>query len=291
MNVNHDLSENFAYSQEDTPILVASGRMSQYPGYAAMSHWHEDLELILVDSGVLHYNVNGTEVVIEPGDGIFINARQLHYAFVPEQTEVEYRCVLFHPSLLSGNLYFERKFILPVLYDETLSCRVLHRDEPIEGTILVACDTLFSVRDLAGYELLWMGQIYNIWHGLYRLRSPSKVTTGHHQQLRAIKDMVAFIGDHYKESITLQDISEVGNVSKTGCCTMFREYIHTSPIAYLNRCRLEQGAALLADSDLSVTQIAYSVGFSGASYFAEMFRQQYGLSPREYRKQKRKITE
>lgn len=291
MNGNSDLRESLAYSNEDTPILVTQGRMSQYPGYTAMSHWHEELECILVDSGVLHYNVNGTEIVIEPGDGIFINTRQLHYAFVPEQTEVAYRCVLFHPSLLGGNPYFERKFMLPVLYDATLSGRVLHRDDPTEGSILAACDTLFTVRDLAGHELLWMGRLYDIWHGLYQLRGPAKVTTGHPQQLRSIKDMVAFIGDHYKENITLQNISEAGSVSKTGCCVLFREYIRTSPIAYLNRCRLEQGAALLAGSDLSVTQIAYSVGFSGASYFAEMFRQQYGLSPREYRQQKRQTIE
>lgn len=286
MNVNSDLSEIFAYSQEDTPILIEKGRMSQYPGYTAMSHWHEDLEFILVDNGVLHYNVNGTEWVIEPGDGIFVNTRQLHYGFVPEQTEVEYRCVLFHPSLLSGNLYFERKFMLPVLYDETLSCRVLHRNDLTESTILTACDALFLAKEIAGCELVWMGRLYDIWHGLYVLRSPAKITTGHHQQLQAVKDMIAFIGKHYRENITLQEISEAGNVSKTGCCVLFREYIRTSPIAYLNRFRLEHGAELLTESDMNITQIAYNVGFSGASYFAEMFRQQYGMSPREYRNQK-----
>lgn len=286
MNVNSDLSENFAYSREDTPFLIEKGQMSVYPNYTAMSHWHEDLELILVDEGVLHYNVNGNVNVIEPGDGIFVNTRQLHYAFVPEQKEVLYRCILFHPSLLSGNLFFERKFLLPVLYDETLSYRLLHRDDPTEGAILTACDALFAAKELEGGELLWMGRIYDIWHGLYLLRSPAKVSTGHHQQLQAIKEMIAFIGNHYKENITLQEISEAGSVSKTGCCVLFREYIRTSPIAYLNRFRLEHGAELLTGSDLTVTQIAFHVGFSGASYFAEMFRQQYGVSPREYRKQK-----
>lgn len=289
MNVNRDLSESFAYSQEDIPILFEQGYMSQYPGYAFMSHWHEDLEWVLVDSGVLHYTVNGTEAVIEAGDGIFVNTRQLHAGFVPDKQEAACRAILFHPSLLAGNRYLEQKFLLPVLYDAMLSYRVLHRADPIEGELLCCCDQLFAARDGVGRELCWMGRLYDILHGLYRLRDPDNVSHEHQQQLQTIKDMVAFIGDHYKENITLQDISEAGSVSKTGCCVLFREYIRTSPIAYLNRCRLEQGAALLAGSDLSVTQIAYSVGFSGASYFAEMFRQQYGLSPREYRQQKRKI--
>ena len=72
-------------------------------------------------------------------------------------------------------------------------------------------------------------------------------------------------------------------MGKTNCCSLFQKYVNQSPNVYLIYCRLSKGAELLASTDLSVAEICYEVGFSGASYFAEMFRKRYGCSPSQYR--------
>jgi len=52
--------------------------------------------------------------------------------------------------------------------------------------------------------------------------------------------------------------------------------------AYLNRYRLRRARALLEASDKSITEVALAVGFSSSSYFARVFREEMGVSPRAY---------
>jgi AraC-like DNA-binding protein len=49
-------------------------------------------------------------------------------------------------------------------------------------------------------------------------------------------------------------------------------------------CRIREGKRLLAETDLSLSQIANILGFSSASYFSQSFRKSEGISPIEFRK-------
>ena len=65
-----------------------------------------------------------------------------------------------------------------------------------------------------------------------------------------------------------------------------------TPLQYLNHCRLEAAGRLLGEqSDRSVTEIALDCGFTSPQYFATVFGQHYGCSPREYRQQRSPIAE
>ncbi len=55
---NMDFSETVAYNNPLFPVYVRHGILSTYPNYSAISHWHEDLEFILVKKGEMTYNVN-----------------------------------------------------------------------------------------------------------------------------------------------------------------------------------------------------------------------------------------
>ena len=96
--------------------------------------------------------------------------------------------------------------------------------------------------------------------------------------------MVSYIESNYSRRITLENIAAAGNVCKTTCCSLFSSYTHQTPNVYLVNYRLSKGAELLIQTDLSITEICYETGFTGASYFTEMFRKSYGCSPTEYRK-------
>ena len=64
---------------------------------------------------------------------------------------------------------------------------------------------------------------------------------------------------------------------------LFRKYTGVSPAAYLSGLRLEHAAELLKSPECSITETAFRCGFSNLAYFSRVFRQKYGLSPREYR--------
>ena len=61
---------------------------------------------------------------------------------------------------------------------------------------------------------------------------------------------------------------------------LFQRYVGMSPKQYLNGLRLERARALLTETDLPVSEVAYGCGFNATNTFTKAFRQRYGVSPR-----------
>ena len=93
-----------------------------------------------------------------------------------------------------------------------------------------------------------------------------------------------YIDNHYKEPLTLDLLAEKANVNKYYLSHIYKEAYGISPISYMISCRIQEGKRLLADTDLSLSQISVILGFSSASYFSQSFRKAEGISPAEYRK-------
>lgn len=96
--------------------------------------------------------------------------------------------------------------------------------------------------------------------------------------------VLQYIDQHYKESITLDLLAEKVSINKYYMAHAFKREYGVSPINYLIACRIREGKRLLAETDLSLSQIAAVLGFSSSSYFSQSFRNAEGLSPTEYRK-------
>jgi AraC family transcriptional regulator, melibiose operon regulatory protein len=73
--LNSDASENVAYNNPDFPAYIKKGQLSNYPDFRAVSHWHDDLEFILILEGQMSYDVNGQKISLQTGEGIFVNSR------------------------------------------------------------------------------------------------------------------------------------------------------------------------------------------------------------------------
>lgn len=64
---------------------------------------------------------------------------------------------------------------------------------------------------------------------------------------------------------------------------IFNKMAGRSIHGYINHLRVEKAKVLLANTDLTVTEIAYALGFSDSNYFTRIFRQYCQMSPRAYR--------
>ena len=93
-----------------------------------------------------------------------------------------------------------------------------------------------------------------------------------------------YIDTNYAQDITLDSLAEITHINKFYLAHSFTECIGQSPISYLTERRLAACKELLSSSNLSVTQIANSAGFSSQSYFSQIFNKKVGMSPRQYRK-------
>lgn len=276
-------SEKVNYNSKEFQSYVKKGFLSSYPNYRAVSHWHNDLEFILILKGQMQYNINGKVVLLEEGNGIFVNSRQLHYGFSDSKLECEFICILLHPVLLCPTQFLEEKYVLPVTQNEGFSFCVLHKNVEWESNVLSILKKIYSVSKKDFYELKIQILFYNMWIELYK-NAPKSIETKSSHNLDALKNMIGFIQEHFKEKLLLDDIAEAGKVCKSRSCSIFQNYLNQTPVQFITGYRLKKSIELLKNSDKTVTEISYETGFQGASYYAESFKKNLGCSPSEYRK-------
>lgn len=93
-----------------------------------------------------------------------------------------------------------------------------------------------------------------------------------------------FIDSSYAQSISIQDMADIFNVSYSHLYRIFSRQIGKSPQEYLMTVRLNASKAWLENSELSMREIARGTGFSDEHHFNRMFVRHVGISPGEYRK-------
>ena len=108
-------------------------------------------------------------------------------------------------------------------------------------------------------------------------------TTGN-RQCAMIKH---YIDQHFKEALSLEQLAEKAHMNKYYLVHTFKEEYGVSPISYMISRRIVESKYLLAETNLSLSQIAQLLGFSSPSYFSQAFRKAQGISPMDYRKNAR----
>ncbi|MBT6043290.1 MAG: helix-turn-helix domain-containing protein [Gammaproteobacteria bacterium] len=92
----------------------------------------------------------------------------------------------------------------------------------------------------------------------------------------------------YNDEITLESISEKFSISIRSLNRRFKQATEKSPMQYLQQVRIENAQELLKTSNLSIAEVAYSVGYPDNSYFSALFRKSISVTPKEYRNLVRK---
>ena len=283
--------EEIFYHFGDFPAYVAREHLSDYPNMSGIGHWHEDVEFVVMTEGEMTYWVDGTSYRLEKDQGMFINARQIHYGYSADGKAGEFVCVRFHPSLIGVTEEVKRKYVLPVTGKENRGCLFLQPDIPEQKEMMeFLCRARMLCEQRAEELELELASIFlKIWRLLCRQMKISGADEREQDhRLPGLYQMMEFIQNNYGEKITLADIAREGKMCKSSCCKVFQEYLHKSPVAYLMEYRIRKSMEML-DSQLAITEVALNCGFSGASYYAETFRRIAGITPGEYRRRCRNL--
>ena len=111
-----------------------------------------------------------------------------------------------------------------------------------------------------------------------------KEVTDTEKQVKAIKDSIIFIREHYKEKLYIRNLSELTGLNEQYFIRFFGSVTGVSPLDYINRYRVEQAARLLKDTDTHVYEIAEECGFHNIGNFIKIFRSVTGETPHKFRK-------
>lgn len=281
--IRHDFSEAIDYIIPQFPIYIRKALLSEYHNFSAVSHWHEDIEFIYIISGEMQYDINGEVVTIYEHEGIMINSRNFHYGYSEKKQECEFICIIIHPSLFSGNNFIKDNYITPFTECSNLPYLLLSNPFWHQSILkdLMLLYQLYQTSDdfYVESQILTCKIFSSLCKNTKEVIHLEKHTTNH--LLVQLRKMVQYIQQHYAEPLTLEDIARIGEIGKTSCTTAFRTYMHTTPINYLLAYRMSQSVALLTETDKSITEVAYEVGFHDSSYYTKYFKKYYGMTPRE----------
>ena len=98
-------------------------------------------------------------------------------------------------------------------------------------------------------------------------------------------EVFQYVINNYTRKITMQELCKEFHYSVSSLSHMFKKQCGMSLNAYIEHLRLDKAKLLLENSDLSVTDISYMLGFCNPNYFSAVFRRKYQMTPKEYRKQ------
>ncbi len=254
-----------------------------HPRYHMSAHWHSEIELIKVLEGHLEIKLNNNEYLAKPGDIVFINSETLHQAIPHACT---YECIVFHINFLYNDTLSCRYFIESILSGENIvnEFNPLANDEfhKVAGDVfhhLNSHSSGYKFRTIAAFYML-LGVIADehMYHS-----TVSDKTFDVDKNIVKLKKVLSFMRENYNKSITLEDMAKTAGISFKYFGTFFKNMTRKTPVDYLIEYRIEKASRKLLNTDMSVTDIAYSCGFNDLSYFIKTFKRINKISPGKYR--------
>ena len=252
----------------------------EHSRYEMDTHWHSSIEIIRVLRGTLNVRLDDRNYV-QNSDSIYIvNTETIHGA---TPINCVYECLVFDVKFFLTNNSFINSFI-----NDLLIKNIIINEKIIDADALDVINKIFYVLNKKdhGYQFKAVGLLQEFFGIVCEKRLYEKVIlNGNLQTPKSIiklKKALTFIHENYDKPISLIDITKPTELSTKYFCMFFKKMTNKTPIDYLNIYRVEMATKKLINTDLSVTEIAFSCGFNDLSYFIKTFKKIMGVTPRKY---------
>ncbi|WP_195572365.1 AraC family transcriptional regulator [Paenibacillus sp. 1001270B_150601_E10] len=107
-----------------------------------------------------------------------------------------------------------------------------------------------------------------------------------HESEQIVRQMIRMMSTQYAHPFTMEQMATSLGYSRAYLSRLFKQVTEMSPVTFLLKLRIDKGRQLLRERpDLTIEQIASSVGIPDALYFSRQFRRFYQQSPTQYRQQ------
>lgn len=278
--------DTIIFKNESLPIHVGIENIALRHTHSDIPHLHNNIEIIVVTNGTITCCAGSREFELHARDVCFINLKQLHSLCTNDGIECDHIVLNIGISLLMQNPLIYDKYIKPMLEDSSFSHIFFdgNKGPASEIALLISDIKELQQNTPCGYELKLIALVHLLFYQLYLAytNEPSKIPMDNSSF--TCQKMIEYIYKYFNEDLTLDDIANSGNVSRSQCSKLFKKYTKLSPISFLSKHRLEIGLKLLRTTSKSVAEIANFCGYFDQSYFNRVFLREYGCTPLAYRK-------
>ncbi len=251
----------------------------EYAHFRMKPHQHQALEFNYIKEGVCHYLVGEKRYTLKKKQAILIDPAVPHrLEFDPTTPSTVVGIVLAKTEARMGTVSFEElvRFnsdlkALSMQFEENLILSDGQAIYPLLQEIIAECQ---DQQDFLYLNLLCNRLLIQV------ARQAKKNPATEHVQ--AVKD---YIRDHYQKIQCVEEIAAAVGLHKTYLQRIFKEEVHCTIWQYLTRVRMQQATLLLHASDICIGEIDQHVGIHSRQNFYLLFRKEYGMSPKQYRKE------
>jgi AraC family transcriptional regulator len=119
-----------------------------------------------------------------------------------------------------------------------------------------------------------------------RKKNPSGVGSG--LASRQLRRSIEYMQAHLTEDISLVEVAKIAKLSQSQFARAFRDSTYLPPYRYILQARIQRGQQMLAATNLSISEIATSVGFADQSHFTKTFCRFVGATPKRWRQDRQR---
>lgn len=257
-----------------------------------------DYELIHIKSGKVEVVIDGETHIGQPGDFFYIRpgrphsikllgdtpVRQPHIHFdFHQDADSEKVTISFRPmnEVTASERKLFRKDITDSFFPNFPSHIRLQNPVSIEHLMFDVIDEYNSA--LMHNEIILKGLFIQLWVQLLReVHINNQGSISNRERFNQIK---RYIDTNINREVKLDELSDEFYLSKHYLCRMFHRVFNASPIDYHRMQRIKQAKKLVQFSEMSITEIAYYLGYSSVQAFSRAFKIVDGMPPTFYRNQ------
>lgn len=145
--------------------------------------------------------------------------------------------------------------------------------------------------DASTFQLI--SKLYLFMHQLIHSSSsyiPYKSSSQKKKYNSSLELAITFIEQNFYNNISVEDIAAACSIHRNYLGKIFKENLNTTPQRFLISYRMKKAVELLEVTELSVKEIANAVGYEDSLHFSRAFKNEYGVSPKNWRKQSELIS-
>jgi len=277
----------------DSKKMLEHGKMIRIRPHTRFVHFpkhkHNYIEVIYMCKGETVHFIDGEKVVLKTGELLFLNQHATQEIFPAGEEDIGINFI-----------------ILPEFFDTAFE--MMGEEENLLRDFLVGCLCFdpryasylhFQVADVLPVQNLVENMVWTLLSDQPNKRSINQITMGLlFLQLMHYTDKISHTLESFEQKLIFQVLTYIDENYKDGELTELSALLSYN-IYWLSRAikrltgrtykellqvkRLNQASVLLLNTRLSVTDISIAVGYDNTSYFHRIFRNYYGMSPKEYR--------
>jgi AraC-like DNA-binding protein len=255
-------------------------------------HYHDTYEIYYLYSGDRYYFIKDKSYHIQRGDLVLIKPYDVHCTTNFSKSGYDRFLINVKKSYLDGLLELSGGINLFECFEKDIHVVKLNPQEQsyIENLLLAMLSEYCS--DNLGHEYFLKTSLVQLlifasrYSGQMIDDSQSYVSAVH----KTVSEVAAYINNNYKEDITLESISDKFFISPFYFSRTFKRVTGVAFTEYLSGIRIKEAKRLISNTDMSMSDIAESVGYKSSTHFGRTFKSMIGMSPSTYKRISRKAA-